>query len=95
MYKIISLGRAYFGKLDEESVKENFVLIYELLDGKRLEYPRFRINSSDVVWYVISEIMDFGYPQNSETDTLKMYITTESVKSEQAVVSPALHRPYT
>ena len=49
MYKIISLGRAYFGKLDEESVKENFVLIYELLDGKRLEYPRFRINSSDVV----------------------------------------------
>lgn len=33
------------------------------------------------------EIIDFGYPQNSETDTLKMYITTESVKSEQAVVS--------
>ena len=33
MYRIISLGRAYFGKLDEESVKDNFVLIYELLDG--------------------------------------------------------------
>ena len=32
------------------------------------------------------EILDFGYPQNSETDTLKMYITTEGVKSEQAVV---------
>lgn len=32
-----------------------------------------------------SEILDFGYPQTSETDTLKMYITTESVKSEQAV----------
>jgi len=31
------------------------------------------------------EILDFGYPQNSETDTLKMYITTESIKSEQAV----------
>lgn len=44
-------------------VKNNFVLIYELLD----------------------EILDFGYPQNSETDTLKMYITTEGVKSEQAV----------
>lgn len=34
----------------------------------------------------LAEILDFGYPQNSETDTLKMYITTESVKSEQAVV---------
>lgn len=32
------------------------------------------------------EILDFGYPQNSEIDALKMYITTESVKSELAVV---------
>jgi len=28
-----------------------------------------------------TEILDFGYPQNTETDTLKMYITTEGVKS--------------
>lgn len=34
----------------------------------------------------LAEILDAGYPQNSETDTLKMYITTEGVKSEQAVV---------
>lgn len=33
----------------------------------------------------IAEILDFGYPQNSETDTLKLYITTEVVKSERAV----------
>jgi AP-2 complex subunit mu-1 len=31
---------------------------------------------------VAIEIIDFGYPQNTETDTLKMYITTEGVKSE-------------
>lgn len=36
-----------------------------------------------------SEILDFGYPQNSEIDTLKMYITTESIKSEMAVVGVA------
>lgn len=29
----------------------------------------------------ITEIIDFGYPQNTETDTLKMYITTEGVHS--------------
>ncbi|GAC95247.1 hypothetical protein PHSY_002822 [Pseudozyma hubeiensis SY62] len=63
-YRVITIGRSYFGgKFDEEAVKNNFVLIYELLD----------------------EILDFGYPQNSEIDTLKMYITTEGVKSEQAV----------
>ncbi|OOQ91289.1 AP-2 complex subunit mu [Penicillium brasilianum] len=59
LYRLIVLGRSYFGKFDEEAVKNNFVLIYELLD----------------------EILDFGYPQNTETDTLKMYITTEGVKS--------------
>ncbi|KAJ5241126.1 uncharacterized protein N7469_002717 [Penicillium citrinum] len=59
LYRLIVLGKSYFGKLDEEAVKNNFVLIYELLD----------------------EILDFGYPQNTETDTLKMYITTEGVKS--------------
>lgn len=33
---------------------------------------------------VSTEILDFGYPQNTETDTLKMYITTEGVKSAMA-----------
>ena len=32
-YRFISLCKSYFGKLDEESVKNNFVLIYELIDG--------------------------------------------------------------
>ena len=71
-YRIINIGKSYFGKFDEESVKNNFVLIYELLD----------------------EVLDFGYPQNSETETLKMYITTEGVKSERAVVSQYLHSKY-
>ncbi|KAJ6164599.1 Clathrin adaptor mu subunit C-terminal [Penicillium chermesinum] len=65
LYRLILLGKSYFGKFDEEAVKNNFVLIYELLD----------------------EILDFGYPQNTETDTLKMYITTEGVKS--AIVNSA------
>ncbi|RAR01956.1 clathrin adaptor, mu subunit [Stemphylium lycopersici] len=63
LYRLVGLGKAYFGKFDEEAVKNNFVLVYELLD----------------------EILDFGYPQNTETDTLKMYITTEGVKSERAM----------
>lgn len=58
-YRFINICKSYFGKIDEESVKNNFVLIYELID----------------------EINDFGYPQNSEIDTLKSYITTESIVS--------------
>ncbi|KAI9197194.1 adaptor complex AP-3 domain-containing protein [Polychytrium aggregatum] len=63
LYKILNLGKSYFGKLDEEAVKNNFALIYELLD----------------------EVCDFGYPQNTEYETLKMFITTEGVKSEMAM----------
>jgi AP-2 complex subunit mu-1 len=61
LYKLVNLGRSYFGRFDEEAVKSNFVMVYELLD----------------------EILDFGYPQNTETETLKMYITTEGVKSQR------------
>lgn len=32
------------------------------------------------------EINDFGYPQNSEIDTLKTYITTESIVSTNIAV---------
>jgi len=33
LYRLIALGKGYFGKFDEEAVKSNFVLVYELLDG--------------------------------------------------------------
>ncbi|KAF5323844.1 hypothetical protein D9611_008233 [Ephemerocybe angulata] len=59
-YRFINICKSYFGKIDEEAIKNNFALVYELID----------------------EICDFGYPQNSEIDTLKSYITTESVVSQ-------------
>jgi AP-2 complex subunit mu-1 len=33
LYRLVTLGKGYFGKFDEEAVKSNFVLVYELLDG--------------------------------------------------------------
>lgn len=37
LYRLIALGKSYFGKFDEEAVKNNFVMVYELLDGNILE----------------------------------------------------------
>ena len=42
--RIVNVMQSYFSKISEENIKNNFVLIYELLD----------------------EILDFGYPQNTE-----------------------------
>ncbi|GLD68622.1 AP-2 complex subunit mu-B [Lates japonicus] len=61
LYKICNVMTAYFGKISEENIKTNFVLIYELLD----------------------EILDFGYPQNSETGALKTFITQQGIKSQE------------
>eukprot|EP00850_Spirogloea_muscicola_P006480 SM000030S11489 [mRNA] locus=s30:959905:963424:- [translate_table: standard] len=56
----VGLFKAYFGgSFDEDAIRNNFVLIYELLD----------------------EIMDFGYPQNLSPEILKLYITQEGVRS--------------
>jgi len=38
LYRLIALGKGYFGKFDEEAVKNNFVLVYELLDGEQHAY---------------------------------------------------------
>jgi len=69
LLKVVEIMQNYFGKISEENVKNNFVLIYELLD----------------------EILDFGYPQNTDTGMLKTFITQQGVKSaskeEQAAIT--------
>ena len=50
----------YFKELEEESIRDNFVIIYELLD----------------------EVMDFGFPQTTDSKILQEYITQEGHKLE-------------
>lgn len=66
LQKLVEVMKEYFGELEEESIKDNFVIIYELLD----------------------ETMDFGYPQITETAILKEYITTESNVLRRELVRP-------
>ena len=60
LHRIVEVFTEYFKELEEESIRDNFVVIYELLD----------------------EMMDFGYPQTTETKILQEYITQESHKLE-------------
>ena len=53
LHKVVEVMGNYFGKISEENIKNNFVLIYELLD----------------------EILDFGYPQ-VETERVSLICTT-------------------
>jgi AP-2 complex subunit mu-1 len=75
LYRLITLGKGYFGKFDEEAVKNNFVLVYELLDGEISEVEYL----TQLTMFI--EILDFGYPQNTDVDVLKMYITPDNLSS--------------
>lgn len=66
LYKLVDVFKDYFGELEEESIRDNFVIIYELLD----------------------ETMDFGYPQTMESKILREYITQEGNRLEAAPRPP-------
>jgi AP-1 complex subunit mu len=58
----------YFNELEEESIRDNFVIIYELLD----------------------EFMDFGYPQTTDSKILQEYITQEGHQINETKLPPAV-----
>lgn len=58
--RVIKVFRDYCGVLDEEAIRKNFILIYELLD----------------------EAIDFGYPQGTSTETLKAFVYNEPLLAD-------------
>ncbi|XP_068779016.1 AP-1 complex subunit mu-2 [Struthio camelus] len=58
LYKVVEVFSEYFKELEEESIRDNFVIVYELLD----------------------ELMDFGFPQTTDSKILQEYITQEGNK---------------
>jgi len=61
LYRLIEVFKSYFKDLEEESIRDNFIIIYELMD----------------------EMMDFGYPQTTEAKLLQEYITQEGIKLDR------------
>ncbi|CAB3369166.1 Hypothetical predicted protein [Cloeon dipterum] len=60
LHKIVQVMNEYFKEMEEESIRDNFVVIYELMD----------------------ELLDFGYPQTTDSKILQEYITQEGHKLE-------------
>jgi len=60
LHKLVQVMIEYFKELEEESIRDNFVIIYELMD----------------------ELLDFGYPQTTDSKILQEYITQEGHKLE-------------
>ncbi|KAI8475358.1 MAG: Mu1-adaptin [Monoraphidium minutum] len=66
--RLVDVFKHYFEELEEESIRDNFVVVYELLD----------------------EVMDYGYPQFTEARILSEYIKTDAYRMEVAPVKPPM-----
>ncbi|KAF9625675.1 hypothetical protein IFM89_025460 [Coptis chinensis] len=60
LHRVVDVFKHYFEELEEESLRDNFVVVYELLD----------------------EMMDFGYPQFTEAKILSEFIKTDAYRME-------------
>ena len=61
----------FCGALEEENLRTNFVLIYELID---------ELIVSICSKLTILCVQDFGYPQNTDSEVLKTYVSAEAEK---------------
>ncbi|CAB1323899.1 unnamed protein product [Coregonus sp. 'balchen'] len=66
LYKIVEVFKEYFKELEEESIRDNFVTVYELMD----------------------EVMDFGFPQTTDSKILQEYITQQGHKLDVGAPRP-------
>jgi len=57
LHRLVQVLVEYFKELEEESIRDNFVIIYELMD----------------------EMMDFGYPQTTESKILQEYVNITAI----------------
>jgi AP-2 complex subunit mu-1 len=48
LYQLVNICKAYFGELDENAIKKQFVLIYEILD-EVMDYGVPQIMDPDVL----------------------------------------------
>lgn len=57
LYRTMKVFRDYLGVLNEEGIRKNFILIYEIID----------------------ELFDYGYPQIMSTEVVKEFVINEAV----------------
>lgn len=70
LHRFVSVLIEYFKELEEESIRDNFVIIYELMD----------------------EMMDFGYPQTTESKILQECVISALLCTHSPGVCPVLRQ---
>jgi AP-4 complex subunit mu-1 len=76
----------YCGVINEESVRKNFLLIYELVD-------EVFVGSEEI----LSDSQDFGYPQETATESLKAFVANTPVRTDtsegfRTIIPPILQK---
>lgn len=89
MYYNMQIFEHYFEKLEEESLRDNFVVVVRITIILYLEHKLVYIvmkmcNVFIKTWQyeLLDEVMDFGYPQFTEAMVLSEFIKTDAYRME-------------
>lgn len=78
--RLLELIVDFCGPISLETIRKNFLLLYELID----EVMVCVMNE-----YVVIDAKDFGFPQDTSSDSLKMFINNTPMLEKKAVAPPA------
>lgn len=94
LQRIARVIKDYLGVLNEESLRKNFVLVYELLDEvvvstvQKATFSQCTLHVILLAWYVLFYLQDFGYVQTTSTEVLKSFIFNEPIVVDAARMPP-------
>lgn len=104
LYRLTTVFKEYFGELEEESIRDNFVVVYEVRIPPPSLYAIFILATADLIQPILfilrrcdisatypqllDETMDFGYPQSCEAKILREVVTQEGNRLEIAPRPP-------
>lgn len=88
LYRMMKVFRDFCGVLNEESIRKNFVLIYEIID-EIIDYghPQL-ITTENIKQYIINEPIIIQQKQPGKTSSF-----TPSIFSSNTISSTAIQRP--
>lgn len=96
LLKIIDVMQSYFGKISEENIKNNFVLIYELLDGEFFVYIYFdlKINHTPVFQPTSTLVSSLLFSQKVSTaEHVTLSLLVELITNREVKFSHGDHEP--
>jgi AP-3 complex subunit mu len=83
IHRIIDILVDYLGDVSEVSIRDNFVIVYQVSEGILLTFSdRHQTGVTNSYFKLLEEMMDYGYPLTTEPNALKQIILPPTIMNK-------------